>query len=64
MLYATLRYHKYLYYQLSDNEIADGEYDDLERRFNYIAHQCGWPESWVGSGDKAEPLEESDGSIK
>lgn len=48
MLKASLRYHKYLYYGLDENEISDQEYDALEARFNKVAAKLAWEGSWVG----------------
>lgn len=54
MLYHTIRYHKFLYYEKDTNEISDQEYDRLERRFNDLAQHLGLPGSWVGCRDKVE----------
>lgn len=48
MLKASLRYHKYLYYELCKPEIDDYTYDLLEKRFDSIAEELKWEGSWVG----------------
>lgn len=56
MLHAQLRYHKYLYYRLAQNEISDFQYDILERRFDKLAEAYNLAGSWVDSYDR--PYEE------
>jgi len=53
-LHAQMRYHKYLYYRLSINEISDHDYDVIERDYNTIAKKNNWPGSWVDCRDVPE----------
>jgi NAD-dependent DNA ligase len=48
MLKASLRYHKYLYYELDRPELTDKEYDILEKRFDKLAERINLEGSWVG----------------
>ncbi len=54
MLYATIRYHKYIYYEVvekEDSKITDFAYDELEHKFSQLAIKYGWPDAWVGCRD-------------
>jgi len=56
-----LRYHKFMYYVVSNPELTDGEYDSLERRFANACDELkkypnmyeamGKPKLWVDSTD-------------
>ena len=60
-LLAQLRYHKFMYYVVSEPEITDSEYDSLERQFVNACEELkkyrnmytamGKPKLWIDSTD-------------
>lgn len=45
---------KYEYYELSRPTMSDYDYDMLEKEYDKLAKEMGWPGSWVGYKENVE----------